>query len=103
QEGRFELTGDESLTMRPMGRVAEPLEQMGARIETTDGHAPVIVEGTGELHGIDYTLPVASAQVKAAILLAGLNAEGPTTAVEPKPTRDHTELMLEAAGVTVRR
>jgi len=103
QEGRFELTGDESLTLRPMGRVAEPLSRMGARIETTDGHAPVIVEGTCDLHGIDYTLPVASAQVKSAILLAGLNAEGPTTVVEPKPTRDHTELMLEAAGVTVRR
>jgi 3-phosphoshikimate 1-carboxyvinyltransferase len=103
QEGRFELTGDESLTQRPMQRVAEPLRLMGAQIETTDGHAPVIVEGTGSLHGINYELPVASAQVKSAILLAGLNADGPTTVAEPRPTRDHTELMLEAAGVTVRR
>jgi 3-phosphoshikimate 1-carboxyvinyltransferase len=103
QEGRFELTGDESLTQRPMERVAEPLRLMGAQIETTDGHAPVIVEGTGSLHGINYELPVASAQVKSAILLAGLNADGPTTVAEPRPTRDHTELMLEAAGVTVRR
>jgi len=103
QSGRFELTGDESLSSRPMERIAEPLRQMGASIETTDGHAPVIIEGSDALHGIGYELPVASAQVKSAILLAGLNAEGPTTVVEPVPTRDHTELMLESAGVRVKR
>jgi 3-phosphoshikimate 1-carboxyvinyltransferase len=99
-EGRFELTGDESLSSRPMERVAEPLRRMGARIETTDGHAPVVIEA-GALRGIEYTLPVASAQVKSALLLAGLRASGPTTVLEPVPTRDHTELMLEAAGVHV--
>ncbi len=103
QSGRFELTGDESLSTRPMERIAEPLRQMGATIETTDGHAPVIVEGSGALHGVSYELPMASAQVKSAVLLAGLNAEGPTTVVEPVPTRDHTELMLESAGVHVTR
>ena len=103
QEGRFELTGDESLRSRPMDRVAEPLKRMGARIETTDGRPPVVVEGTDALKGIEYVLPMASAQVKSAILLAGLNANGTTTVVEPAPTRDHTELMLDAAGARVRR
>ncbi|HEY2218722.1 MAG TPA: 3-phosphoshikimate 1-carboxyvinyltransferase [Gaiellaceae bacterium] len=102
QEGSFELVGDESLTARPMGRVAEPLRQMGASIADTEGHLPVVIEGRA-LHGIEYELPVASAQVKSAILLAGLGARGRTTVVEPTPTRDHTELMLEAAGVRVRR
>ena len=103
QDGRFELTGDESLRARPMERIAEPLRRMGAHVETADGHAPVVVEGSTALHGIEYALPVASAQVKSAVLLAGLNATGATTVVEPAPTRDHTELMLEAAGVRVRR
>jgi len=103
QEGRFELTGDESLKMRPMDRVAEPLTRMGARIATTNGLAPVVIEGTDALRAIDYALPVASAQVKSAILLAGLNAKGRTTVSEPVPTRDHTELMLDAAGARVRR
>ena len=103
QTGRYVLTGDESLSSRPMERVAAPLRQMGAQIETTDGHAPVTVEGSDSLQGITYQLPVASAQVKSAILLAGLNAGSPTTVGEPKPTRDHTELMLQAAGVGVRR
>jgi 3-phosphoshikimate 1-carboxyvinyltransferase len=102
REGRFELTGDESLSSRPMERVAEPLRRMRAQIETTDGHAPLVVHGT-ELHAIDYELPVASAQVKSAILLAGLSADGVTTVVEPVPTRDHTELMLEAGGAKVTR
>jgi 3-phosphoshikimate 1-carboxyvinyltransferase len=101
--GEFELTGDESLTLRPMERVAEPLRSMGADIETTDGHAPVVIHGVDSLHGIDYELPVASAQVKSAILLAGLHADSPTTVVEPVPTRDHTELMLESAGVRVKQ
>jgi 3-phosphoshikimate 1-carboxyvinyltransferase len=103
QSGRFELTGDESLSSRPMERIAEPLRQMGAVIETTEGHAPVVIEGSCALHGVSYELPMASAQVKSAVLLAGLNAEGPTTVVEPVPTRDHTELMLESAGVRVVR
>jgi 3-phosphoshikimate 1-carboxyvinyltransferase len=103
QSGRFELTGDESLSTRPMERIAEPLRQMGATIETFDGHAPVVIEGSGALHGVSYELPMASAQVKSAVLLAGLNADGPTTVLEPVPTRDHTELMLESAGVRVVR
>ncbi|MGH2936393.1 MAG: 3-phosphoshikimate 1-carboxyvinyltransferase, partial [Gaiellaceae bacterium] len=102
RQGRFELTGDESLSARPMERIAEPLRRMGARFETTDGHAPLVIDGSS-LHGIDYELPVASAQVKSAILLGGLTADGETTVVEPVPTRDHTELMLESAGVRVLR
>ncbi len=102
QDGRFELTGDESLSRRPMARVVEPLTRMGASLTPTDGHLPLVVEGSA-LKGIEYELPVASAQVKSAILLAGLGARGRTTVVEPTPTRDHTELMLEAAGVRVRR
>jgi 3-phosphoshikimate 1-carboxyvinyltransferase len=101
--GTFELVGDESLTMRPHERAAAPLRSMGAAIETTDGHAPVRIEGR-ELQPISYELPVASAQVKSAVLLAGLFAQdGPTTIVEPHPTRDHTERMLAAAGVRLRR
>jgi 3-phosphoshikimate 1-carboxyvinyltransferase len=102
QHGRFELTGDDSLRRRPMERIAEPLMQMGARVETTDGTAPLTIED-GELRGIRYELPVASAQVKSCVLLAGLFAHGRTTVVEPLPTRDHTELMLQAAGVRVTR
>jgi 3-phosphoshikimate 1-carboxyvinyltransferase len=103
QDGEFTLTGDESLTQRPMERVAAPLRRMGAHVETTDGHAPLVVHGSGGLHGIEVEPEVASAQVKSAILLAGLNAHGRTTVVERIPTRDHTELMLEAAGARVRR
>jgi len=102
QEGRFKLVGDESLSSRPMERVAEPLRRMGARVETFDGHAPVVIEG-GPLQAIDYELPMPSAQVKSAVLLAGLLAEGETTVVEPLPTRDHTERLLERAGAQVRR
>ena len=101
QAGReFALTGDTSLSSRPMGRIAEPLGRMGARVETTDGRLPMTVHGQA-LRGIDYALPVASAQVKSCILLAGLLAEGETTVVEPAPTRDHTERMLAAAGASV--
>ena len=103
QHGTFVLTGDDSLRSRPMDRIAEPLTRMGARITTADGRAPLTIDGTDALHGIEYVLPVPSAQVKSAILLAGLNAEGVTTVVESVPTRDHTELMLEAAGARVRR
>ncbi len=99
---RFELAGDASLSARPMRRVAEPLRRMGARVETEDGHLPMAIEGAA-LRGIEYELPVASAQVKSAILLAGLYADGVTTVVEPLPTRDHTELMLQAAGARVVR
>jgi 3-phosphoshikimate 1-carboxyvinyltransferase len=100
--GRFELIGDDSLSARPMERVAEPLRRMGARVETTDGHAPLVIDGAA-LQAIDYELPVASAQVKSAVLLAGLCAEGATTVVEPMPTRDHTERLLERAGARVTR
>jgi len=101
QPGRFELIGDESLSSRPQERIALPLREMGAQIETTDGHAPLTITG-GPLQPIRYELPVASAQVKSAILLAGLFAEeGPTIVVEPEATRDHTERMLRAAGVRV--
>jgi 3-phosphoshikimate 1-carboxyvinyltransferase len=100
QDGTFTLTGDESLSARPMERVAEPLRRMGAQVETTDGHLPLTITG-GALEAIDYELPVASAQIKSAVLLAGLGATGRTTVIEPQPTRDHTELMLRAAGVTV--
>jgi 3-phosphoshikimate 1-carboxyvinyltransferase len=104
QEGRFELVGDASLGSRPMERVAEPLRHMGTHVQTTDGHAPLVVEGGRPLQALDYKLPVASAQVKSAILLAGLYAErGRTTVVEPLPTRDHTELLLQAAGARVTR
>jgi 3-phosphoshikimate 1-carboxyvinyltransferase len=103
QDGRFELVGDESLSRRPLERVAEPLRRIGARVETTDGHAPLTIEG-GPLEPIRYELPVASAQVKSCVLLAGLYAaNGPTTVVEPAPSRDHTERMLHAAGARVER
>jgi 3-phosphoshikimate 1-carboxyvinyltransferase len=103
QQGQqFELTGDASLSSRPMKRITEPLGRMGAGVETDDGHLPLGIEGR-PLRSITYELPVASAQVKSAILLAGLYAKGETTVVEPQPTRDHTELMLEAAGATIAR
>jgi 3-phosphoshikimate 1-carboxyvinyltransferase len=102
QDRRFELTGDESLRRRPVDRIAEPLSQMGARVESEDGKPPLVIQG-GELRGIRYEPPVASAQVKSCVLLAGLYAQGRTTVVEPLPTRDHTELMLDAAGVKVTR
>jgi 3-phosphoshikimate 1-carboxyvinyltransferase len=95
------LVGDESLMRRPMERVAKPLRQMGAQIETTEGRPPVRIAGGAKLHGIHYAMPVASAQVKSAILLAGLRAEGDTTVVEPDVTRDHTERMLQAFGCEV--
>jgi 3-phosphoshikimate 1-carboxyvinyltransferase len=103
QDGEFALSGDESLSTRPMERIAAPLRQMGATIETTDGHAPLIIHGSDALRGIEVEPEVASAQVKSAILLAGLNAAKPTTVIERIPTRDHTELMLDAAGARIRR
>jgi 3-phosphoshikimate 1-carboxyvinyltransferase len=95
------LTGDASLRRRPMERVAEPLRQMGARIETTAGSAPIRIRGTGKLHGTEYELPVASAQIKSALLLAGLSATGRTTLTSPGPSRDHTERMLATMGVEI--
>ncbi|MCK5874495.1 MAG: bifunctional prephenate dehydrogenase/3-phosphoshikimate 1-carboxyvinyltransferase [Alcanivoracaceae bacterium] len=99
-----ELTGDESLTRRPMERVAKPLREMGAEIATTGkGTPPVHIRGNRQLKGIHYDLPVASAQVKSAILLAGLYADGETSVTEPAPTRDHTERMLTGFGYPVIR
>ena len=101
QRFQSSLTGDESLRSRPMERVAKPLRMMGADITTTDGKPPVTVRPVQRLAAIDYVLPVASAQVKSAILLAGLYAEGTTTVTEPAPTRDHSERMLRGFGVSV--
>ena len=99
-----ELTGDASLSRRPMRRVTRPLAEMGARIDTTpEGIAPLYIHGGQRLRAIDYDLPVASAQVKSAILLAGLYAEGRTCVREPAVTRDHTERMLRAFGFEVTR
>lgn len=98
------LTGDRSLSSRPMGRVIEPLTRMGARIGAAEGgRAPLVIEAGHPLKGIDYRLPMASAQVKSALLLAGLYAEGETAVIEPAPTRDHTERMLEGFGYALRR
>ncbi len=98
------LTGDASLTRRPMRRVTEPLARMGARIDGTErGTAPLRIRGGQRLTGIDYPLPVASAQVKSCLLLAGLYAEGVTRITEPAPTRDHTERMLEGFGYPLAR
>ncbi|MBO5277418.1 MAG: 3-phosphoshikimate 1-carboxyvinyltransferase [Clostridia bacterium] len=94
------LYGDESLSSRPMNRVAEPLALLGADVKTTDGHAPVYVSPK-KLQGADVTISVASAQVKSAILLAGISAEGKTTVTEPAKSRDHTERMLAAMGADI--
>jgi len=93
------LIGDSSLMKRPMERVAKPLRQMGADVRTHDGTPPVDIQGGQPLHGIDYAMPVASAQVKSAILLAGLYADGPTTVTSPAICRDHSERMLMSCGV----
>ena len=99
-----ELTGDESLSKRPMNRVAKPLLAMGADIETAEqGLPPVKIRGGARLHGIDYLMPMASAQVKSCVLLAGLYADGVTRVTEPAPTRDHTERMLNGFGYPVQR
>jgi len=99
---RSVLTGDESLRRRPVERVAVPLRAMGATVLTTDGNPPISIDG-GRLRGLTYDLPVASAQVKTAVLLAGLQADGRTTVREPAPSRDHTERMLPAFGVRIER
>ncbi len=96
------LIGDESLSGRPMRRVTGPLSQMGAKIDTeSDGTPPLHVHGGQTLHGIDFASPVASAQIKSAVLLAGLYAQGETSVLEPHPTRDYTERMLSAFGVEI--
>ncbi|ADK86569.1 3-phosphoshikimate 1-carboxyvinyltransferase [Desulfarculus baarsii DSM 2075] len=101
--GRFVLDGDESLRGRPMERVAEPLRRMGARVEcAAGGRPPVIIQGGG-LRGGQFDLPVASAQLKSALLLAGLQADGPTTVNEPAASRDHTERLLAQWGAQIRR
>jgi 3-phosphoshikimate 1-carboxyvinyltransferase len=98
-----ELTGDASLTKRPMGRVITPLQMMGADIASQDGKPPLSIAGRRPLQAIHYDLPMASAQVKSCVLLAGLFAEGRTSVTEPAPTRDHTERMLRGFGYDVRR
>ncbi|MFJ1338363.1 bifunctional prephenate dehydrogenase/3-phosphoshikimate 1-carboxyvinyltransferase [Pseudomonas caricapapayae] len=96
------LTGDASLSKRPMNRVANPLREMGAVIETAaEGRPPMTIRGGHTLKALTYTLPMASAQVKSCLLLAGLYAEGKTTVTEPAPTRDHTERMLRGFGYSV--
>jgi 3-phosphoshikimate 1-carboxyvinyltransferase len=102
QEGTFTLIGDASLSKRPMTRIQKPLTEMGARLTLTEGHAPLTIHG-GALQAIDYTTPVPSAQVKSAILLAGLQTAGTTTVREAIRTRDHSELALRAFGANVER
>jgi 3-phosphoshikimate 1-carboxyvinyltransferase len=102
QTGTFRFVGDESLTVRPMERIRKPLELMGARIDLTDGHAPMVVHG-GALRGIDFEAPIASAQVKTAVLFAGLQARGVTSIAESVRTRDHSEHALRAFGATLER
>lgn len=103
QDFSSELTGDESLSNRPMNRVAKPLRQMGAQLETDEqGTPPIKITGT-QLKGIDYVMPIASAQVKSCLLLAGMYAEGSSRISEPAPCRDHTERMLEGFGYSLQR
>jgi len=103
QDFDVELTGDESLSGRPMNRVANPLREMGAQIETAEqGRPPIFIKGGAPLNGINYQLPMASAQVKSCVLLAGLYAKGETAVTEPAPTRDHTERMLKGFGYPVK-
>jgi 3-phosphoshikimate 1-carboxyvinyltransferase len=96
------LIGDESLSSRPMRRIIEPLELIGAQIEATDGKPPLKIRGAAKPKAITYKLPVASAQVKSAILFAGLNAHGQTTVIETLPSRDHTERLFNGFGVPVK-
>jgi 3-phosphoshikimate 1-carboxyvinyltransferase len=101
QDFESTLTGDDSLRSRPMQRIIEPLQMMGARISSNDGRAPLVIYGQRNLKSISYELLVASAQVKSCILLAGLNAAGRTEVIENQPTRDHTERMLRSFGVQI--
>lgn len=98
------MTGDESLSKRPMGRVADPLRKMDVEVLTADnGRPPMTIKGTGQVTAMHYDLPMASAQVKSCVLLAGLYADGETSTTEPAPTRDHTERMLSGFGYEVKR
>jgi 3-phosphoshikimate 1-carboxyvinyltransferase len=97
------ISGDESLQRRPMRRIIMPLERMGARIDSHDGRPPLTIHGSSTLRAIDFSPEVPSAQVKSAVLLAGLQTSGTTQVNEPLPTRDHTERALEAFGATVTR
>jgi 3-phosphoshikimate 1-carboxyvinyltransferase len=101
ERGSWELDGDRSIRQRPVDRVAEPLRAMGASVECRDGRLPPLRVAAAPLWGLRYELPVASAQVKSCVLLAGLLAEGETTVIEPVPTRDHTERMLARSGAEV--
>jgi 3-phosphoshikimate 1-carboxyvinyltransferase len=103
EQREFVLTGDSSIRRRPVDRVAEPLRLMGASIDATDGRFPPFTVRGARLRSLRYELPVASAQVKSCVMLAALAADGATTIVEPSPSRDHTERMLLAAGVTLHR
>ena len=94
------LVGDESLSKRPMKRIITPLSQMGAVIDSNDGRAPLKIQGS-KLHAIEYNSPIASAQVKSSILLAGMNADGVTTVIEPYVSRNHSELMLKYMGANI--
>lgn len=100
QNFNSQIIGDGSLSKRPMKRIIEPLTQMGANIKSVDNHLPLTIQGQ-KLHGIIYPMPIASAQVKSSILLAGLNAEGTTTVIEKSPSRNHTELMLKHLGANI--
>jgi 3-phosphoshikimate 1-carboxyvinyltransferase len=102
QGGTYRFIGDESLTKRPMERIRRPLEQMGAKIDLTDGHAPMTIHGT-TLKAIDFEAPIASAQVKTAVLFAGLQANGTTSIIERVRTRDHSEHALRAFGAELHR
>ena len=95
-----EIIGDESLSKRPMKRIILPLTQMGAKIDSIDNHLPITIHGQ-KLHGIVYHTPISSAQVKSSILLAGLNADGQTTVIEPSQSRNHTEIMLRYLGANI--
>ena len=101
--GEWSLDGDESIRRRPVDRIAKPLTAMGADVDCRDGELPPMRLRGSKLRGIDYELPIASAQVKSCVLLAGLIADGPTTVREPQPSRDHTERMLAAAGAKISR
>jgi 3-phosphoshikimate 1-carboxyvinyltransferase len=101
--GSWTLDGDESIRRRPVDRVATPLARMGAQLDARDGRFTPLAIAARPLRGIEYVLPVASAQIKSCVLLAGLLADGETTVVEPEPSRDHTERLLAAAGAGVRR
>jgi 3-phosphoshikimate 1-carboxyvinyltransferase len=102
QGGAWTLDGDESIRRRPVDRIAEPLRMMGAQVDAREGRFPPFTVNGAQLHGIEYEMPAASAQVKSCVLIAGLVAHGETAVITPSPTRDHTERMLRRAGVDVR-